>query len=465
MSIRVRLTVVFSLVAAILASVGAYVFARTFSAALTANVDAQLAAQVAQAGRALPSATAPARPALPGEFLLQLVDPAGVVSNASAEAGDHALLPARLLGAARTGVVHTTLSSEGESLRALAAPVAGRPGWVAVAAVSLEPTNRTIGDVSTELVIAGAALVLLTGVGAFLLAGAALAPVERLRREAEQLSGARTIATLAVPRTHDELARLATTLNELLGRLADVLRRERRLVADASHELRTPLAVLRGELELASRPGRSPAELAAAVAHAAAEAERLSRLTDDLLLLARRDAGRLVLARRPSALGALLDASAARCAARAGAVSVTATPPPEDPTTVLVDPDRLAQALDNLLDNAARLVPAGSLIELTARVLPDRLVIAVTDEGPGFDAAFLPHAFEPFSRPEDARGRATGSAGLGLAIVAAVVEAHGGSVRAENRPTGGAVVVIEIPQTAVADDPLSPAAADAAHAT
>ena len=179
-----------------------------------------------------------------------------------------------------------------ERARVAAAPLGGRPGWVAVAAVSLETYESTQRQVARELAVGGAVFVAVAGLGAYGLARAALSPVERLRRQVAAVSerggapgtagaapGA-ACAAVEVPSTRDEIAALAGTMNELLGRLQRALARQRAFVADASHELRNPLAVLQGELELAARPGRSPAELAAAVGSAHAEAERLARLTD-----------------------------------------------------------------------------------------------------------------------------------------------------------------------------------------
>lgn len=446
MSIRVRLTLVFALLAAILGAIGGEVFIRTFAAALIANVDSQLTIQVAQAPRTLGAAAPSGRAVpLPGEFLLQVVDPAGVVRRASSDAGDAVLLPPALLSEARSRRLAVTTSEEGEALRVVAAPVRGRPGWVAIAAVSLAATTRTVANLTREIALGGVILLLLTSGGAFALAGAALAPVERLRVEAALRSRERSAHRLAVPATHDELARLAETLNELLGRLAGALERQRRLVADASHELRTPLAILRAELELASRPGRTRDELAAAMDSAAREAERLTRLTDDLLLLARRDADRLAITREPVELGPLLAESVARFAPRAHGVRITADAGADATRIAWLDPERIRQALDNLIENALRVAPPGSTIAVTGAVDGDRLVLGVSDAGPGFPPEFLPHAFEPFRRPDDGRGRASGSAGLGLAIVAAIAEAHGGRAGAENRPGAGAVVRLEIP--------------------
>ncbi len=248
-----------------------------------------------------------------------------------------------------------------------------------------------------------------------------------------------------MPSTRDEIAALAGTMNDLLGRLQRALARQRAFVADASHELRNPLAVLQGELELAARPGRNLAELAAAVGRAHAEAERLARLTDDLLLLARSDEDRLSLRLERADIGALLGRSAERAGSRLAAAGVTVRVEVRARPYARVDQDRIRQAIDNLVGNALRFAPRGTVIVLAARVTGTDLDIEVRDDGPGFPAGFLPHAFERFARPDSGRSRGDGGAGLGLAIVRAVAAAHGGVATAANRPGGGAVVRLHLP--------------------
>ena len=173
-------------------------------------------------------------------------------------------------------------------------------------------------------------------------------------------------------------------MNDLLGRLQRALARQRAFTADASHELRTPLAVLRGELELAARPGRSREDLAAAVRNAAAEAERLTRLTDDLLLLARSDEDRLSLRLEPTDIRQLLASSAELAASRLAAAGVTCRVDAQPGTYADLDADRIRQAVDNLVDNALRFAPGGSVIVLAARADGADLDIEVRDDGPGF---------------------------------------------------------------------------------
>ena len=447
MSIRLRLALTFAAAAALLFAIGGWLFAAALSAAQLRVIDSQLTAQLAQAPRYVPGTAAQpagASPA-PGEYIVQVVDSAGRVRGASPDAGGAPLLTAASLSQARRAQLWTTSTIDEERTRVTGAPLPARPGWVAIAAISLEAYDATQSQVARELAIAGVAFVVIAGLGAYWLARAALSPVERLRRQVAAISGRGDVSELQVPRTKDEIAALAGTMNELLARLQRALERERAFVADASHELRSPLAVLRGELELAGRPGRGPAELADAICLAAEEAERLTRITDDLLILARGDAGHLDLRRGEADLRELAGRSAGRAAARLTAAGVTCRLEIPPGTRAFVDPDRVEQAIDNLLGNALRFAPPGSAIVIAAAADGPDIRLEIRDSGPGFPASFLPHAFERFRRPDTARSRDGGGAGLGLAIVAAIATAHGGHAEARNNPDGGAAVSLWLP--------------------
>ena len=218
------------------------------------------------------------------------------------------------------------------------------------------------------------------------------------------------------------------------ARLRAALDRERVFVADASHELRTPLAILRAELELALRPGRRREQLEEAIRSAAEEADRLSALAEDLLVIARGDEGRLPLRPAPLEADAVLGTVAARFPGRAETRAPSGL-------GLRADPDRLQQALGNLVDNALR--HGGTRVELAAERVDGRVELHVRDDGPGFPPEFLDTAFERFTRADPARGR--GGAGLGLAIVDLIARAHGGAAGACNRPAGGADVWIALP--------------------
>jgi two-component system, OmpR family, sensor kinase len=447
MSIRLRVALVFALALAIAFTLGGWLFINQLSAAMLRTTDANLAARLSQAGHTSDDEEG-SRPAIttatlaPGEYAVQTITPSGQVN--SSNAGPAPLLTAAELNQARHGKVLLTRTLEGEPERVLAAPFG--EGRVAIAGVSLDNNTTTLRQVTVGLLVGGAVFVLVAGIGAYWLARAALAPVERLRREVAALSERDTGAMLRVPCTHDEIAALAGTMNDLLVRLRRALARQRAFVSDASHELRTPFAVLHGELELAGRPGRSKEELSAAVASAAEEASRLTRITDDLLLLARGDEDRLSLQLERTGIAALLAASAERARARAAAAGVSCQASVAPGLTAVVDAGRIRQAVDNLVDNALRFAPRGTPVVISAEIAGPALVIEVRDRGPGFPPDFLPHAFERFRRPGQDRVRSAGGAGLGLAIVQAIAAAHGGKAAASNRPEGGAAVRLEVPR-------------------
>ncbi len=451
MPIRLRLAIAFAVAAAAVFALGAWLFLRGLSSAQLSSIDSQLAVQLGQAGRDV-SAGGSGSGAAPGEYLIQVIDPAGRVRGASPDTGTAPLLTAAELSQARHVQITLSQPVDDENTRIVAAPLAGRDGWTAVAGVSLESYEATMSQAERESAVAGAIFVVAACAGAYWLARAALSPVERLRRQAAALSADTAArdgdASLEVPATRDEIAALAATMNDLLGRLQGALARQRAFVADASHELRTPLAVLRGELELADRPGRGREELAAAGRGAAAEADRLARITSDLLLLARSDEDRLSLRLEQAELRPLLAASADRAAPRLAEAGLTCRVDAPDGLRARLDPHWIREAVDNLLDNALRFAPRGSVIVLAARASSADgadLDIEVRDDGPGFPADFLPHAFERFRRPDSGRSRDDGGAGLGLAIVQAIAMAHGGLASARNQPGGGAVVALRLP--------------------
>jgi signal transduction histidine kinase len=183
------------------------------------------------------------------------------------------------------------------------------------------------------------------------------------------------------------------------------------------------------------------------VASAAEEASRLTRITDDLLLLAKGDEEKLSLRLEDTDVTSLLARSAEHAAVRATAAGVTCRVDAAAGLTAIVDAGRIRQAVDNLVDNALQFAPPGSQVVISAEIAGGSLVIDVRDSGPGFPPEFLPYAFERFRRPDQGRARSAGGAGLGLAIVQAITVAHGGRAVAGNRPEGGATVRLELPHS------------------
>jgi signal transduction histidine kinase len=339
--------------------------------------------------------------------------------------------------------------TDAQHFRLLVTPT-NRPGTLVVVGASRKTIDDAVGQSELWLLALGGPAVVFAGIAAYLIAGAALRPVERMRAQAAGFGVDTQPAELLVPGTRDELDRLAQTLNDLLGRLRTALEQERSFVADAGHELRTPLAILSGELELASRQRRSVTELRQTIHVAREETDRLVRLSEQLLVLAHADSGSLI-ARRETDVGSVLVASRDSALASRPDNGVRLELSVPSGLTAYVDPDRLRQAVDNLLVNALRYSPRGSAIEVTATQEggsdDGTLTVSVRDHGPGFALEFLPHAFDRFRRADEARGRTGTSggasgAGLGLAIVRSIVEAHGGSATAENCPDAGARVTL-----------------------
>jgi two-component system, OmpR family, sensor kinase len=320
-------------------------------------------------------------------------------------------------------------------------------GRFVVVGTSLEGRHAALQQLATVLWLTGPLLAAVASGFAWLLGGAALRPVENLRRQAALITEGDLARRLPVPDTGDEIATLAKTLNDMLARLEEAFERERRFVDDASHELRTPLGVLKTELDLALRRSRTKEELEAALRSASEESERLNRLAEDLLVLARADRGKLPLRRESVEAAVLLNNTAARFAARIReqGVRLEVSAPPG--FEINVDVVRIEQAIGNLIANALAHTPKGGRICVAAHVDSAReLVLAVSDNGAGFPTGFIKDAFAPFTRADASRSRREGGAGLGLAIVKSVAEAHGGSASAMNGRDGGAVVTLRIPQ-------------------
>lgn len=440
--IRLRLTLAFGVVMAlVLAAMGVFVYLRVGSALLT-TVDQTLRSQsteaVSNVERGEHGLTD--RDVAGGTTLAQLLTPTGRVVRSSLLGLAPLLRPSEAREVTSGTPLRRSLSlraPEGD-WRLLAVHPRGTHDVVVVAR-SLEPREETLSHLFRELLFAAPLALLLASLAGYGLATAALRPVEAMRRRAASVT-AESPARLPVPRSRDEISRLAETLNEMLDRLHASLAHERRFVADASHELRTPLALLRTELELALRRPRSPEELEDALRSAAEETERLTRLAEDLLLIARGDRAALPLRREQVELAILFERVAARFAREAEQRDLRVL---VEPTNVVLeaDPERLEQALGNLVANA--LAHTTSTVELFARATAGGVELHVADDGTGFPTVFLDRAFDRFSRADDARG--DGGAGLGLSIVALIGEAHGGSAAAANRRNGGADVWLTLP--------------------
>ncbi|HWK30077.1 MAG TPA: ATP-binding protein [Solirubrobacter sp.] len=444
LSLRIKLTLAFTGVMAILLAGAGIALSLLVAANLDNTIDDGLAARAGDAAAVVSGRGGAGRLESTGEPFAQVLKPDGRVGDTTAGAGQRSLLgPKNLAKALHRDVITETRARDGSAVRLLARPVDGGTA-VVVVGEPLAQRERALGALHALLAIGGPIALLIASLVGYVLAAAALRPVERMRRHAAAVTAAGTSERLPVPPSNDEIGRLGRTLNEMLARLAVSFKRERAFVSDASHELRTPLAILRTELELALRGTHTREELEDALRSAAEEAERLSRLAEDLLVIARSmdPTHPLPVRREPLEAGDVLARVAGRFQTRARAEGRPLQADPSPGVTFSADPARVEQALANLVDNA--LTYGDGTVELSARTVNGAIELHVRDEGPGFPPQFLPRAFERFTRADEARTR--GGTGLGLAIAEAVAGAHGGSAHACN-VEGGADVWIALPSS------------------
>ena len=444
--IRVRLTLGFAVaMAVVLAAVGLFVYQRV-AKELLGTVDQTLIAKGQEeliSGR-VDSDTGD------GTTLAQVYGPLGRVRHSQPRTLPPLVGP-RVIEEALSGRrvwIEKGLPQREGKWRVLALPSAAQDR-VAVLARSLDPRDESLDHLQHELALFLPLALLAACLGGYALTAGALRPVEDLRRRAEAVTPGEP-SRLPVPPAGDEVSRLAVTLNDMLSRLQAAFEHERRFVADASHELRTPLALLRTELDLALRRPRSREELESALRSAAEETQRLSRLAEDLLLIARADQGPLPIRPEIVAVHELLADAATRFANRASSLGRDLRVEPTD-LQVDADPLRVGQALVNLVDNA--LTHGEGAIELSAVDRNGAVELHVRDAGSGFPDEFRARAFDRFSRADEARSR--GGSGLGLSIVELVATAHGGGVGVGDQPSGGADVWLSLPRAKM---PVAPRA-------
>jgi len=309
---------------------------------------------------------------------------------------------------------------------------------------------ETLDDFTRYLLWFAPLLLLGASAVGYWLSHRALAPVDALARTARTISGHNLSSRLEQLRTGDELQRLSDTLNEMLARIESAFLRITEFTADASHELRTPIALIHIEAELALRKSRNEAEYRDALRHILVEADRTTKLIEELLTLARADSGSEALNIHSLDLLTLLGDSAAKWAQVASLrnlqfeahLDVTNLP-------VMGDEGALRRVIDILLDNAFKYTPAPGKITLSAEEKHDRIVISVEDTGMGVAAQDQARIFERFYRVDKARSRELGGAGLGLAIAQWIVQLHKGSITVSSELQKGSVFRLELPRNKV----------------
>lgn len=308
------------------------------------------------------------------------------------------------------------------------------------AADSMESVSNSVDAVWRALLIGFPFMLVVVALTSWYVVGRALRPVEAIRRQVDDISANDLSRRVPQPATDDEIGRLAETMNAMLDRLESFTERQRRFVADASHELQSPLAASMADLELAMADPDAAAweETAAGVA---ADAQRLTRLVQDLLFLAQSD-GKV--ASTPQTLVDLDDIVRAEVARSSGHDAIPVDVARVRPAEVRGDAGQLARVLRNLLDNATGYARSQITVELDTS--GDTVTMVVADDGPGVASELQGRIFERFARADDSRSRDTGGTGLGLAIAKEIVERHGGTITLEqDGSAAGARFVVRIP--------------------
>jgi two-component system, OmpR family, sensor kinase len=352
-----------------------------------------------------------------------------------------------LLGAARgapPGYSSVNSKRFGE-IRLYVRRTAGRGRDVTLVGVggSLSPVERAQHSVARTFLLAGLFALAAAALAGYVLASRVSSPLRRMARTAAEVDAGDISHRMGETSTSEEIELLAESFDRMLDRLDDAFARQRTFVSDASHELRTPLTVVRGQLEvLARQPDVSREDVQRVTRLVSAEIERMERLVDDLLLLAKTEEGSPI-QRRPIELRDYVNDVF-------DALSLTADRHFElgdvSDTTIEADPDRLAQVIHNLGQNAVVHTGPGGLVRLSAAANGRYVRFAVEDDGPGIPADERDRIFDRFHRTDYSRARSNGGSGLGLAIARALVEAHGGKIRACESPEGGARVEFDIPR-------------------
>jgi heavy metal sensor kinase len=452
--IRARMTAWYVvLLAAIIVAVGAFLVLRLRSD-LTEAVDRTLhpaAAQIADGYRAegAPEAVDVARSVLTGERpAVQILDPTGRVAVSVGDPVARAPMLTRADAAAvlRGGELTRTveLGRADQRFRLVARPTVRRGHrQVAVAAESMATVDRSVRRVLVLLLIAGPAALLATALGGWWLARRALRPIDRMTARAAAIDLDRIDDRLVVPRTGDEVAHLATTLNAMLDRIGQGIEEQHRLVADASHELRTPLAAMRSEIDVSLRADDLPPAARRVLESAREEVDRMTRTVDDLLVLASLDEGRLELLAEPLDLHDVVTHAVASLdpLARTRGISLSV----DGPAAMAVgDADRLGHAVRNLVENAIKFSPEGGEVVATTWAADGEVGVTVRDQGPGVAPEVRERIFDRFFRADPARTRSTGGGGLGLAISREIALAHAGRVWVDDAGTKGSAFSLAV---------------------
>ena len=380
---------------------------------------------------------------------VQLTDSNGLrLASSGNLTGSTITIPDATLAQARErGVAHVTANG----LRVAVVPLSSdRTLGFAEVGEPLSVVEDGLRELRRDLFLGVPLVLLLASAGGYFLARKSLAPIASMNSQTQRISAENLSSRLDVTTPRDELGRLATTINDLLARLESSFTEQQRFIADASHELRTPLAVLRGETEVALGKTRTVDEYEKSLSLIQDEAERLSRIVEDLFLLAREPINtRAVLNEEPISLNeAVKDCARAAqvLAARKGVRLKLETDPPS--IALNGDEELIKRMILNLLDNAVKYTPPGGEISLALARENGNAEIVVSDNGIGIPETDQARVFDRFYRVDRARARALGGAGLGLSIAQWIVEAHGGEIGVTSAPGRGSTFRVTLPAKA-----------------
>ncbi len=310
---------------------------------------------------------------------------------------------------------------------------------------SLASVERVLGTLEKILLLSMPLILLAAAVGGHVLMARPLRPLVALTEHAERIGTHLLGERLPVIPTGDEMERLSLWLNRMISRLEDALDHNRRFSADVSHELRTPLTILRGELEQVLQIPHLPEQTREAIGSSLEEIDRMARIVENLLAIARLQSGADGMERKRVDLGELAHWTMEQMRLLAEEKAVSLDCEESMPAPILADPGRIKQVLVNLLDNAIKYTPAGGQIWVSVLVERRHAVLTVRDTGIGIPAEALPNVFHRFYRSDKARSRESGGTGLGLSIVQAICSAHGGAVSVESQEGSGTTMRVELP--------------------
>lgn len=360
--------------------------------------------------------------------------------------GTSVALPPVALASAGSSYRYETVTAGNERWRTLTAPVSiGGHSVVLRVSRSEEVLRYQLGEILFVLVLGLPLVVVLAGIGGYVLARRALAPIDQLASEARRITAARLHERLTVSNPNDEIGRLTAVINDAFARLEASFDQLRRFTADASHELRTPLAVVRGIGEASVAERRNPAEYEEAIGSMLEEVDRMTNLVDTLLRLSHADAGSIRLLREPLDVGHLARDVASSLSILAEERNQKLTIDAVDGVIAPADRLVLREAVTNVLDNAIKYSPVGSTVGIHVARVGDQALLAVADQGPGIPAEHRERIFHRFFRLDQARSRDSGGTGLGLAIAKWAVDMHGGTITVDQRPGGGSEFRIRLP--------------------